>query len=116
MLRVISLQLASAYSYESCSEGQEADNLAHDRATFSENISCNLTLYQVLLGELIPSLADLSGICNDACLNDLEALRADQLAECTSSDLVVTGGVSYPATYTTDLLLFTYNYTCLVDP
>ncbi|KAL7789493.1 hypothetical protein V8C37DRAFT_403892 [Trichoderma ceciliae] len=85
-------------------------------ATFSQSIACNLTLYEVALGSLFPTSNHLPGICTDACLSGLEALRTQQLSDCSSSDLVVTGGVTYPPTYTTDLLLFTYNYTCLKDP
>ncbi|KAF7884612.1 uncharacterized protein EAF02_004948 [Botrytis sinoallii] len=85
-------------------------------ATFSEDIACNITLYEVALGKLFPTVDDLSSICTDACLGALETLRAQQLLECSSSDLVVTAGETYPPTLTTDILLFTYNYTCIQDP
>ncbi|KAF7853632.1 hypothetical protein EAF04_010623 [Stromatinia cepivora] len=85
-------------------------------ATFSENIACNITLYEIAQGKLFPTSNNLPGICTDTCLEALEDLQAQQLLNCINSDLVVTGGVTYPPTYTTDILLFTYNYTCVTDP
>ncbi|KAL7937883.1 carbohydrate-binding module family 50 protein [Trichoderma chlorosporum] len=85
-------------------------------ATFHQKIACSPELYKIASGLRFPTLGNLSGICTDACLNGLETLRQEQLSDCRSSDLVVTGGATYPPTYTTDLLLFTYNYTCLKDP
>ncbi|KAI0132936.1 hypothetical protein BJ170DRAFT_265966 [Xylariales sp. AK1849] len=85
-------------------------------ATYSEIVACNMTLYQVALGELYPTTSQLAYICTDNCLSGLEALRASQLSACSSSDVIFMDGVIFPPTYTTDLLMFTYNYTCLVDP
>ncbi|KAF7936224.1 uncharacterized protein EAE98_002443 [Botrytis deweyae] len=85
-------------------------------ATFSEDIACNITLYEVALGQLFPTVDDLSSICTETCLEALETLRAQQILDCSSSDLVVTAGETYPPSLTTDILLFTYNYTCVQDP
>ncbi|KAF5867467.1 putative glycoside hydrolase family 61 protein [Botrytis fragariae] len=85
-------------------------------ATFNENIACNKTLYEVALGQLFPTVDDLSSICTDTCLGSLETLRAQQLLDCSSSDLAVNAGETYPPALTTDILLFTYNYTCIQDP
>ncbi|KAK3946429.1 LysM domain-containing protein [Diplogelasinospora grovesii] len=71
-------------------------------------------LWQVSHGAL-PNSRDLELMCNTACTSSLEALRKTQVAHCTGTDNITVRGTVYPATYTTDLLLFTYGYACLAD-
>ncbi|EHK22148.1 uncharacterized protein TRIVIDRAFT_200487 [Trichoderma virens Gv29-8] len=85
-------------------------------ATFYQKVSCNLKLYEIAIGQRIPTSRDLPDICTATCLNELEILRQKQLSDCCTSDLVVTGDATYPATYASDILLFTYNYICLNNP
>ncbi|PON21365.1 LysM domain-containing protein [Trichoderma gamsii] len=82
-------------------------------ATFNQSIACSLALSRVASGSLIPTANDLPKICTDACLSELKSLRTKQLKACNSSDVAVIEGLAYPATYTTDLLLYTYNYACM---
>ncbi|EHK43389.1 hypothetical protein TRIATDRAFT_85797 [Trichoderma atroviride IMI 206040] len=82
-------------------------------ATFNQSIACSLSLSRVASGSLVPTSNDLPKICTDACLSDLKSLRTRQVKVCNGSDVAVIEGLAYPATYTTDLLLFTYNYTCI---
>ncbi|UKZ85263.1 uncharacterized protein TrAFT101_001131 [Trichoderma asperellum] len=84
-------------------------------ATFNQSIACSLALSRVASGTFIPTSNDLPRICTDACLSELKSLRVQQFSVCNSSDVAVIKGLAYPATYNTDLLLFTYNYACMKD-
>ncbi|KAK3937498.1 LysM domain-containing protein [Diplogelasinospora grovesii] len=63
----------------------------------------------------LPNSTDLELMCYTACTTSLEALRKTQVAHCTGTDNITVRDTVYPATYTTDLLLFTYGYACLTD-
>ncbi|KAK1252995.1 hypothetical protein MKX08_004182 [Trichoderma sp. CBMAI-0020] len=82
-------------------------------AAFNQSLACSLSLARVASGSFVPTSNDLPKICTDACLSELESLRAKQLKVCNNSDVAVIDGLAYPATHTTDLLLFTYNYMCM---
>lgn len=67
------------------------------------------------MGDYLPTDSDLAFLCTTNCLNGLNSLRTTQLSECSASDVFQMDGFRYPARYTTDELLFTYNLMCLKD-
>ena len=75
---------------------------------------CDPLLRRVSQGA-IPDARDLNLMCNTACTASLDALRKTQLAQCKDTDTITVGDAIYPATYMTDLLLYTYNWACLTD-
>lgn len=84
-------------------------------AVLNNTVSCSGLLSSVVNG-YFPTESDLNLVCTTDCITSLQSLREDQLDKCTTSDTIVTGGLSYPPTLSLDLLIFTYNYTCLKDP
>jgi len=59
----------------------------------------------------------LEHLCTQECLSSLEKLREKQLSSCSeSTDVTTIGGLEYPPTFVVDMLIYTYNYTCLRDP
>ena len=52
-----------------------------------------------------------------SCIASLEALRETQLSNCGDADTFIAeqNARVYPATYITDLLLWTYKWVCVTD-
>lgn len=75
---------------------------------------CDPTLLRVSQGSFPDNTTDLNNMCNSACTDSLDALRTVQIANCTNDNITV-GYEVYPATYITDMLLYTYSYACLTD-
>ena len=84
-------------------------------ATFQQALACDIAFTSIRSGELLPDDLILERICVESCLSGLETLREDQLSSCSDDSLTIDGG-EHPPSYLTDVLLFTYNYTCLRDP
>lgn len=85
-------------------------------ASFDTSVQCDPKLPEVAFSGYFASDQDLQSICTTQCLTSLERFRDQQKAACTQSDKITTGGLSYPATFGVDQLLFAYNYTCKRDP
>ncbi|KEZ46107.1 hypothetical protein SAPIO_CDS0959 [Scedosporium apiospermum] len=86
-------------------------------ATYNEAVSCNIALSPMGRGDVVLDQRFLEFLCVDECLSSLEKLREKQLSSCSNStDITKIGGVEYPPTFTVDMLIYTYNYTCLRDP
>lgn len=83
-------------------------------ATFGQKLACDVAITSIRSGDLFPDDLTLESLC-DECLSGLEPLREDQLPSCSDDSLTV-DGAEQPPSYLTDVLLFTYNYTCLRDP
>lgn len=84
-------------------------------ATYQKSLACDIALKSVSNGDLLPTDLILQHICVDDCLAALEALREDQSNSCSTDTLYIDDAERSPV-YLTDVLIFTYNYTCLRDP
>ncbi|KAL6807860.1 hypothetical protein GGI42DRAFT_258401 [Trichoderma sp. SZMC 28013] len=85
-------------------------------ATFYEKVGCSFRFFGIATGSSFTTPYLLSNICTETCLSDLKALKEKQLSVCSSSDFVGTEDLKLPPTYVTDLLLYTYHYSCVRDP
>lgn len=84
-------------------------------ATFNQSILCAPALRRASRGAL-PTSQDLEEICFENCRASLETLRTSQIANCTTEDTIAGGNkILYPATYITDRLLYTYDWSCVKD-
>lgn len=84
-------------------------------ATFEQTLACDVAFTSISSGDLFPDDQTLERICVEDCLAGLEAHREDQLSSCSADSLTI-DGAERPPSYLTDVLIFTYNYTCLRDP
>lgn len=91
-------------------------NAFYDSATFYEKVGCSFRFFGIATGSSFTTPYLLSNICTETCLSDLKALKEKQLSVCSSSDFVGTEDLKLPPTYVTDLLLYTYHYSCVRDP
>lgn len=91
-------------------------NAFYDSATFYERVGCSLSLYMIAMGQTFPSPPLLSEICTRTCWSDLIALNEKQRSVCDSSDFLGTEDYKLPPTYVSDLLLYTFHYSCVRDP
>ncbi|KAL6795433.1 hypothetical protein J3E68DRAFT_450391 [Trichoderma sp. SZMC 28012] len=91
-------------------------NAFYDSATFYEKVGCDFSLYMIAKGISFTWPSLLSDMCTETCLSDLKALNKKQLSVCDSSDFLGTEDYKLPPTYITDLLLYTYHYSCVRDP
>lgn len=92
-----------------------SDSLYLSSATYQQSLACDIALKSVSNGLLFPDDLILQHICVDDCLASLEALREDQLTSCSTDTIHIDGAERSPV-YLTDVLIYTYNYTCLRDP
>ncbi|KAH0532097.1 hypothetical protein TsFJ059_000834 [Trichoderma semiorbis] len=92
------------------------DITAACNATFYERVGCSLSLYMIAMGQTFTSPQLLSEICTRTCWSDLMALNEKQRSVCDSSDFLGTEDYKLPPTYVSDLLLYTFHYSCVRDP
>ncbi|KAL7796900.1 hypothetical protein V8C43DRAFT_277635 [Trichoderma afarasin] len=85
-------------------------------ATFYEKVGCSFRLHGIAAGSGFASPYLLSNMCTESCLSELKALKEKKLSVCDSSDFLGTEDFKLPPTYVTDLLLYTYHYSCVRDP
>jgi hypothetical protein len=57
----------------------------------------------------------LTSLCNSTCSTSLQGYRNSVVSACTSSDIIVIGGLAYPASYRPDEYIFNYNILCRKD-
>lgn len=84
------------------------------RATYDQTVQCNSTLGSVAFDGLFPSVNELAILCTSGCLESLQSFRSQQSQVCSAESYPLDGQL-VPATYNVDLLLFTYDYTCIRD-
>ncbi|KAJ5109928.1 hypothetical protein N7532_002573 [Penicillium argentinense] len=85
-------------------------------ATFSTRVTCDPSLLNVAYDGYFPTTDDLSSLCTQSCVRSLNNLYRAQKSVCTEGDTLSTSGYNYPATFTVETLLWTYNFTCRRDP
>lgn len=95
---------------------EQPRNAFYDSATFYEKVGCSFRLHGIAAGSGFASPYLLSNMCTETCLSELKALKEKQLSVCDSSDFLGTEDFKLPPTYVTDLLLYTYHYSCVRDP
>lgn len=78
-------------------------------------MQCDAGLRKVADDVYFPTAKDLEVVCTADCLTSLQALRAKQLDACTGNDVIDLDHVGLHPTLIYDLLISTYNYTCLKD-
>lgn len=85
-------------------------------ASFNTFVQCDAKLAEIAFSGFLASDGDLESICTTQCLISLQKFHNQQNTSCSPSDVITTGGLSYPATFGVDQLLLSYNITCKRDP
>lgn len=90
--------------------------LINASATFETHVTCDPSLLGVTHDGYFPTTGDLTQICAQSCFKSLSTLNALQKRACSKQDVLIISGEHYPATFTIETLLWTYNFTCRQEP
>lgn len=85
-------------------------------ATFDSSVTCEPNLLGIAYDGYFPSTKDLSQLCTSSCSKSLMKLENLQRRTCSNQDVLSIDGEHYPATFTVENLLWTFNFTCRRDP
>ena len=85
-------------------------------ATLNAQLSCDDVLAAIAWDADYLQQKQLDNLCSVSCSTSLETARSSIVSACTgSSDVIVDGGLAYPATFVLDHLINAYQTTCRKD-